>query len=48
MDKDTRNMKKICGLLHEIRRRGDKTLSHIELDEMIETAERIYHERKGL
>ena len=46
-DQHTRNLKKICALLHELRQQGHRTYDHIQLEEMIKTAETVYHERKG-
>lgn len=42
---DVRNLKLICSLLHELRRKNFPVYGNI--DEMIAVAEKMYDERKG-
>lgn len=44
MPEHIRNMKNICNLLHEVKRRGGYAAA--DIDKMIDTAESIYHGMK--
>jgi hypothetical protein len=45
MNQELRDLKNICSVLHNIRRQPGG-LPGMDIDSMIATAEKIYHERK--
>ncbi len=47
MDEDTRNMKHICNILHDVRRsNGGNVMFYGDIDAVIATAEKVYHGMK--